>query len=147
MNPPVCEFHGYNVKERWSSKKGGRVCAFCVDGDPISVQSHPWARLTRVSWVSFRSQQAAYVSSDINHSLFLFVSKFAEEELETVQTGLRFHHQLMLLSPCATTVQELLDQPAFRPEHHNHMIMVLPPPPPLHHFQTLAMMASFVLYV
>lgn len=71
MNPPVCEFHGYNVKERWSSKKRGRVCAFRVDGDPISVQSHSWARFTRVS--RFRSHHQlmrACLWADIK-SLFL----------------------------------------------------------------------------
>lgn len=77
-------------------------------------------------------------------SLFLLFQNLAEEELETVQTGLRFHHQRMLLSPCAT-VQELLDQPAFRPEHRKRMIVVWLPP--LHQSQMLVMMASFVLYV
>ena len=68
---PVCEFYGYNVKERWSSKERGRVCAFRVDGDPISVQSHPWAWFTRVSSILFIwALWADYIN------LFPFVSKF-----------------------------------------------------------------------
>lgn len=63
--------------------------------------------------------------------------EFADRELDIVQTGLRFHHQLMLLNLCATA-QELPDQPAFKTDH---MIMVFP----LHHLQLLVTRARYDL--
>lgn len=75
-------------------------------------------------------------------SIYELFLNFADEELGIVQTGLRFHHQLMQLNLCAT-VQELLEQPAFRTEHHNHMIMVLPLHQ--HHLQMLVTRARYFI--